>query len=109
MSANADSARAVGFIPGYEFPVLYLGRGSDGRTPTRSQLDVHVQHEVRLVGDRRLVVQANVLNLFNQQAAINRFSWQLEPGAAVDVTPEQFFRGVDIQALRYLPQRPMRT
>ena len=58
-----------------------------------------VQHEIRLGGEKRLQLELNVLNLFNQRTTISRFPWQLEPGAAVSVTAEEFFRGVDTQAL----------
>ncbi len=57
-----------------QLPVQYLGR--DQRRP-----DAHVladgpllQHEFRLGGATRLQFSFNVLNLFNQDAAISKFS-----------------------------------
>jgi hypothetical protein len=99
VASGTPITREVDFIPWQWFPVQYLGRGSDGRTPTRSQIDLLVQHELRLGGEKRLQLQLNVLNLFNQRATINRFDWELIPGAAVSMTPEEFFRGVDTEAL----------
>jgi hypothetical protein len=39
-----------------------------------SQTDLFVQHELKLGGGRRLQFQANVLNLFNQEAATSKYS-----------------------------------
>jgi hypothetical protein len=99
VASGTPISRAAPFIPPNNFPVRYLGRGSDGRTPTFSQLDLYLQQEIRLGGRSRLQLLANILNVFDQQATVNRYPWQLEPGAGVSVTPEQFFRGVDTQAL----------
>jgi hypothetical protein len=99
VASGTPISRAARFIPPNNFPVRYLGRGGDGRTPTFSQLDLRIQQEFRLGGRSRLQLVANVLNVLNQQTAVNRYPWQLEPGAGVSVTPEQFFRGVDSQAL----------
>ena len=87
------------FFPVGSFPVPYLGRGSDGRTPTFSQLDLRLQYEIRLGGDKRLQLELNVLNLFDQDNAVTRIPFQLESGAAVFMTEDTFFRGVDTQAL----------
>ena len=68
-------------------------------TPTRSQVDLLVQHEIRLGGEKRLQLQLNVLNLLNQRTTITRDPSELEWGAVLSVTPEEFFRGIDTQAL----------
>jgi hypothetical protein len=67
-------SRELGVYPGNNLPVQYLGRMSDGRTPTLSQTDLLVQHEFRFMGTRALQVSFNVLNLFNQDTAISRHS-----------------------------------
>ena len=66
--------REVGIYPPNNLPVQYLGRGSDGRTPVLSQTDLLVQHSFRIGGARQVQVSFNVLNLFNQDTAIGRFS-----------------------------------
>jgi hypothetical protein len=99
MASGTPITRSVWVIPPQDFPVNYLGRNSDGRTPTRSQIDVLVRHEIRLGGEKRVQLELNVLNLFNERTAIGRIPRQLEPGIAVSVTPEEFFLGVDMQAL----------
>jgi hypothetical protein len=77
--------REIGVLPTSNFPVQYLGRKSDGRTDTFSQTDVYVQHEFTLGGDRRLQVSLNVLNLFDQDAAISKWAkYQLLDGVTFD-------------------------
>src|SRR5207244_10009100 len=53
------------------FPVFFHGRGDLGRTPTYSQLNLVVQHDVKLGSGRRFNVNVNVSNLFDQNSAIN--------------------------------------
>ena len=97
-------------IPPNNFPVQYLGRGSDGRTPFLSQLDLYLQQEFRL-GDRyRLNLSANVINIFNQDTATNYFPTQLQSGQGVNFSEEAFYLGqVDIPGLiaaQNIPQDP---
>jgi outer membrane receptor protein involved in Fe transport len=92
------------------YPVTYLGRGSDGRTPTRSQLDVLVRQEIRLGGEKRLQLEVNVLNLFNQRTATTRYPFVNQPGPGIFTTSEDFFNGIDTEALmreQGLPQEPL--
>jgi len=63
------------------YPIRYLGRGSEGRTPVFSQTDFFVQHDVKLGGARRLQLSMNVINLFNQRGVINRVSTVARSGA----------------------------
>ena len=65
------SAKSAIF-PTSNYPVQYLGRGSDGRTPMFSQTDLFVQHELQAGGHAgELQVSFNVLNLFNQETAVS--------------------------------------
>jgi Carboxypeptidase regulatory-like domain/TonB-dependent Receptor Plug Domain len=66
--------REIGIYPTSNLPVQYLGRGSDGRTPIYSQTDLLIQHDFRVMGDRRFQVNLNVLNLFDQGTAVGRHS-----------------------------------
>jgi hypothetical protein len=72
MSSGIPVTREIAVIPPNNFPMQYLGRGSDGRMPVYSQTDIYVQHEFRMGGAKRLQVSLNVLNLFNQKTATNR-------------------------------------
>ena len=73
-SSGIPVTRELGIYPTSNLPVQYLGRMSDGRTDMFSQTDLLVQHEFRIGGDRRLQISFNVLNLFDQEAAIAKFS-----------------------------------
>jgi hypothetical protein len=52
-------------------PVFYNGRGDMGRTPALTQTDMFLSHGFRVGGTRRLVLEAYLLNLFNQDAVTN--------------------------------------
>jgi hypothetical protein len=56
-------------------PVFYNDRETDGRTPIFSQADLQVTQDLRLPGSshRRFQVVLNVLNLFDQDQAIDVF------------------------------------
>ena len=74
VASGLPVSREIGTFGTNNLPVNYLGRLSDGRTPTFSQTDLLVQHGFRIGGGRQLQVSMNVLNLFNQDTAIARFS-----------------------------------
>jgi hypothetical protein len=73
MSSGIPVTREIGIYPPNNLPVQWLGRLSDGRMPTFSQLDLNLTQEFRMGGAKRLQVSFNVLNLFNQDTATNRF------------------------------------
>ena len=67
---------------------------SDGRTPTFSQTDMLVQHAFRIGGGRQLQLSFNILNLFNQDTAVSRFSTEhrvngVTPNEALFYTGQQ--------------------
>ncbi|MBA3231435.1 MAG: TonB-dependent receptor [Acidobacteria bacterium] len=99
VSSGVPVTREAAFIPGNNFPVMFLGRGSDGRTPVFSQTDLNVQQEFRIPGNQRLQLGLNILNLFDEENITERFRTQLASGQAVNVTEPQFFAGVNTQAL----------
>ena len=66
--------RQVPIIAPDNYPIRYLGRGSDGRTPMLSQSDLFVQHAIKIGGGREIQVNATVLNLFNQRTAVNKIT-----------------------------------
>ena len=83
VASGLPVTREIGIYPPNTLPVQYLGRGSDGRTPAYSQTDVQVQHEFGFFGDRRLQLSLNVLNLFNQDTAIGRYSTYQYSGGVI--------------------------
>jgi hypothetical protein len=86
-------------------PVLVNGRGDMGRTPMLSRTDLLVSHEVRLTGTRRVRLELNVINLFNQKTATHIFN-SLNKGAglaradsAIDLSHVDLAKGYDYRAL----------
>jgi hypothetical protein len=81
-------------------PVMYLGRGAEGRTPVYSQTDLSLQHTLRMAHGQAVRLSVNVLNLFDQAAATFFWSTLTYPGQAVPIANyEQFFAGVNIPQL----------
>jgi hypothetical protein len=74
VASGLPVSREIGIFAGNNLPVNYLGRMSDGRTPVYSQTDFLVQHSFRMAGSRSLQVSLNVLNLFNQDTAVGKYS-----------------------------------
>lgn len=108
-SSGVPVTREAAFILGSNFPVMYLGRKSDGRTEKFTQTDLVVMHEFGLGAGQGLQVSFNILNLFNQDAVTEKFRTQLASGTSINVTEAEFFNGVDTRALisqQRLPQDP---
>jgi outer membrane receptor protein involved in Fe transport len=101
VASGVPITREAAFIPPNNFPVQYLGRGSDGRTPTLSTIDLNLVQEFKLGGDKRMQVMANILNLLDSDTATSVFPTETAAaqGVGVNITEEQFFRGFDGQAL----------
>lgn len=80
-------------------PFFYLGRGSEGRTPTLSQSDLYLQHELSVGGSRRLQFGVNVLNLFDQDTVTDIFNAELRQ--SVNIPDDVFFQpgGFDTQEI----------
>jgi hypothetical protein len=88
-----------------QIPAFVEGRGDMGRTPFFTQTDLLIAHTVKLGEMRRLKFEANVLNLFNQKTARNRFNYlnrgagSAEPGSAINLSKVDLFKGYDYRAL----------
>jgi len=91
VASGLPVSREIGIYPPNTLPVQYLGRGSDGRTPTFSKTDLYLQHQFKM-GSRGLQLSFNVLNLFNQDTAISKNSTYQYTGG---VTPDEtaFYAG----------------
>ena len=68
-------SRLAFVMPGFTYPVMYLGRMSDGRTPALSQSDMYVQKEFLLRDRYRLAVGFTVTNLFNQATVTSKYPY----------------------------------
>ena len=106
VASGLPVTREIGIYPPNTLPVQYLGRGSDGRTPTFSQTDVYVQHQVSL-GQRNFQVFLNVLNLFNQDTAIGRYSTYQYSGGVVP-NEDAFYAGQQTLASQITAQNVAR-
>lgn len=85
-------------VSNFGLPFFYRGRGSEGRTPTYSQTDMYLQHEVRMAG-QRLQFGLNVLNLFDQKIVTDIFNAELRQ--SVSISDNVFFAqgGFDTQSI----------
>jgi hypothetical protein len=97
VASGIPVTREAAAIAGHSYPIQYLGRFSDGRTPTISQTDFNVGHTFKL-GVRSFSVGMDVINLFDQKTAINKFMTQLQ-SATVEFREADFYAGrVDFAA-----------
>ena len=84
-------------------PVIVNGRGDMGRTPVFSQTDLMVAHEFGVGEGKRLRLEFNLDNLFNQKTAqflFDRYnSEDRGNSAAIDLSGSDLARGFDYQAL----------
>ncbi len=88
-----------------QIPVFVNGRGDMGRTPFLTRTDLLVSHEFPLLQSRRVRLELNVINLFNQQTATHLFNY-LNKGAglargdaAINLTQTDLSQGYDYNAL----------
>lgn len=85
--------------------VFVNGRGDMGRTPTFTQTNLLLSHRVALGGGRRLQVELNVLNLFNQKTTTHVFNWlnrgagAPRPSSAINLSRTNLANGYDYDAL----------
>ncbi len=89
-ASGVPVSRYVTLPPGVA-PVYYQGRGSDGRTPSLWQVDLYLQHELKLSDRFRLELSANVLNLFDTDRAT--LLWDIQTQEEVPVTTEEYLAG----------------
>jgi hypothetical protein len=85
--------REAAVMPPSNYPVQYLGRMSDGRTPTLSQTDVYLQQDIAMPRGTRLSIGVGASNLFNQGTVISRFVMETETGAGLTMTEADFYAG----------------
>jgi hypothetical protein len=91
----------------YRYPILVEGRGSLGRTPALTQTDLLVSHEFRLPAGKRLRLEFNGLNIFNQKQVRHYFDTVNRIGAngrvlassALRLANEDLQAGYDYEAL----------
>jgi hypothetical protein len=86
----------------HRIPVMPFGRGDMGRTDALLRTDMLVSQEFRMLGDKRLRFELNVLNLFNQQTSRHRFNYinrgngVHRASSAANLTGVDLSRGYDV-------------
>ena len=88
-----------------QIPVMVEGRGDLGRTPFYNRTDLLLSHSVAAGGTKRLRLELNILNLFNQKTERHTFNY-LNKGAgaargsaAIDLSNVNLANGYDYRAL----------
>jgi outer membrane receptor protein involved in Fe transport len=71
-------SREAGVIASHSYPMQYLGRLSDGRTPTFWQTDLSAQQDIGIARGTRFSVGIIVTNLFDQDAVTSKYSTETE-------------------------------
>ena len=93
-------SREVSVVPPSYYPMQYLGRLSDGRTPMLSQTDLYVQQDIGTTHGTRLSIGFSVSNLFNQNTVISKFITETEQGAGLAIDEADLYAGrLDFQQL----------
>jgi hypothetical protein len=92
IASGIPVTREAAAIAGSSFPIQYLGRLSDGRTPTISQTDFTLSHSFRFGSSRSLVLGMDIINLFDQKTAINKNMTQLQ-NSNVEFSEADFYAG----------------
>jgi hypothetical protein len=84
------------------------GRGDMGRTPFLSHTDLLVSHEIKTGETRKIRLELNVLNIFNQKTTTHIFNFlnkgapgggQTIPADAIDMSKVNLMQGYDYNAL----------
>ena len=89
----------------HQTEIYVEGRGDMGRTPMFSKTDVLLSHELAMGGSKRIRLELNVLNLFNQKTSrhvfnyLNRGGGVARAASAIDLAPLDLYKGYDYNAL----------
>ncbi|MBI3207809.1 MAG: TonB-dependent receptor [Candidatus Solibacter usitatus] len=84
-------------------PTTPYGRGDLSRTPTITQTDLGINHNIKVGEKATLRLSANAVNLFNQAVVISRVTQINRAGAISDarLPVAQFFKGYDVTKFVY--------
>jgi len=100
VASGVPITRQVAVLPPSNYPVPYLGRLSDGRTPVLSRTDVYLQQDLRWGKRYKVSLAVSVINLFDQDTVISKFKTETEVAAALRFDEGAYYAGqVDIASL----------
>jgi hypothetical protein len=96
----------------YRYPILVEGRGSLGRTDALTQTDLLVSHEFGVGGTKKVRMEFNALNIFNQEQVrhvfdtVNRIgaNGRVLPSSALTLASQNLQNGYNYDAI--LATRP---
>jgi len=92
--------REVAVLPPSYYPMQYLGRMSEGRTPALSQTDLYFQQDIAMVRGTRLSAGIGVSNLFNRGVVVSTFVVESEVGSGLTFNEADLYAGrLDFQQL----------
>jgi outer membrane receptor protein involved in Fe transport len=99
--------REARILPPSNYPVMYLGRLSDGRTDPLIQTDLYVQQEFRLSPRLRMSAGFTVTNVFDQSASTSVFPTETDTGSGIMLNEAAFYAGtLDFAQLMAAQQTP---
>ncbi len=82
------------------------GRGDMGRTPVLTRTDLLLSQDVKVAGEKKLRLELNVLNVFNQKATRHTFNFlnrgaggNPRPSSAIDLSRVDLGQGYDYDAM----------
>ena len=82
-----------------DIPLYVDGRGNWGRTPTWTQTDLVVAHEVKFGEVKRLRLEVNFINVFDQKTSLfvfDRYNQEeLSPSGTIDLIATDLTKGYD--------------
>ena len=91
-----------------QIPVFVNGRGDQGRTDMLTQTDLLVAHDFRLEGSRRIRLELNVINLFNQKTerhVFDKINRERRQSSAIVLSGVDLAQGYDFnQMIRDSPE-----
>lgn len=93
-------SREVAVLPPSYYPMQYLGRMSDDRTPVLSRTDIYLQQDIAVARGTRLSAGIGVMNLFNQDTVVSKFVGETEVAAGLMFDEADLYAGrLDFQQL----------
>jgi hypothetical protein len=92
IASGIPITREVGVLAPNNYPMNYMGRLSDGRTPWFSQTDLSLQQSFKLGGAKQLQLELNISNLFNQRVQNNTFV-TMQKANGISFNEELFYQG----------------
>ncbi len=93
VASGLPVTREAAILPPSAYPMQYLGRLSDGRTPVLSQTDMYVQQDIDVGHRSRVSLGFGVANLFDQRTVTSKFGRETESGAALAFDEADLYAG----------------